>query len=101
MLNRAVPVWRLLLLLPSRSVPVLLEPFLDELHLVPGGEGGHVGEIELHLVRRGQVRSERSDILHDLLERSDVSTRLRLVLRLLHADLLCWAIPVWHHLHDL
>ena len=83
MLKRPVLVRGLVLLVRHRPVPVVLKPHLQQLHLVRGGEAGHLIADVLHELPGGPVRPKRSSLLHQLPERADLGLRLRLVIRLL------------------
>ena len=55
MLKRPVLVRGLVLLMQHGPVPVVLKPHLQHLHLVRGGEAGHLLAIKLHELPGGPV----------------------------------------------
>eukprot|EP01045_Picozoa_sp_COSAG04_P031263 COSAG04_NODE_5721_length_1512_cov_2.554848_1_plen_141_part_00 len=118
-LERPVPVWELVLLVRQRTVPVLVEPHVHELQLLPSWERGHLISYELYLVCGWKIRSLRPHLMYIVPKWPDIRSRLGLVVRLCqqHEEMFkrgiqvrkfvllvrCWTLPrfVEPYLHQL
>eukprot|EP01045_Picozoa_sp_COSAG04_P043296 COSAG04_NODE_14124_length_579_cov_4.277083_2_plen_101_part_01 len=80
LLEWAVPVRQLVSLMRQRAIPILVEPHVYKLQLLPGWERGHLIAYELYLVCGWKIRSLRPHLMYIVRKWPDIRSRLGLVI---------------------